>query len=219
MIGYAAETETVLTRADIDENFANKADWIHQIEEVPHKNGQGRVPRSAAGCRPDVWRKLVKLLDWVCPVETQNFSEGIMTPPYGNLEELSDDRSMEPSVCKSEKLKDEKGRCAEDSKMSAFKSLLSLELKNGRSPEGRNRRNHRSSNWSEHARDGCRTRQRTGQGDLWICARQVKVFSRVLQNVATDILRSFFWARTVTWRYIAAAKHESMLVSVERRAR
>ena len=113
MIGYAAETETVLTRADIDENFANKADWIHQIEEVRHKNGQGWVPRSAAGCRPDMWRKLVKLLDWVCPVETQNFSEGIMTPPYGNLEELSDDRSMEPSVCKSEKLKDEKGRSAD----------------------------------------------------------------------------------------------------------
>ena len=62
MIGYAAETETVLTKADIDENFANKADWIHQIEEVRHKNGQGWVPRSAAGCRPEAWRKLVKRL-------------------------------------------------------------------------------------------------------------------------------------------------------------
>ena len=30
---FLRETETMLTRADIDENFANKADWIHQIEE------------------------------------------------------------------------------------------------------------------------------------------------------------------------------------------
>ena len=30
MIGYAAETEAVLTRADIDENFGDKANWIDQ---------------------------------------------------------------------------------------------------------------------------------------------------------------------------------------------
>ena len=39
MTGYAAETETVLTRAHIDENFADKANWIHQIEEVRHRLG------------------------------------------------------------------------------------------------------------------------------------------------------------------------------------
>ena len=63
MIGYAAETETVRTRADIDENFGDMSNWIDQIENVRY-NRQDWVPRAAEGCGPDAWRKLVKRLDW-----------------------------------------------------------------------------------------------------------------------------------------------------------